>query len=56
MMAIDMTIVPYLIAVKRTSALMTTCYGLTILKEQGFKERMLGAALMVAGVFLLAFA
>jgi len=56
MLAIEMTIVPYLIAVKRTSALMTALYGLVILKEKGFKERMAGAFLMVLGVYLIAFA
>jgi drug/metabolite transporter (DMT)-like permease len=55
MMAIEMTLVPYLIAVKRTSALMTAFYGLVVLKEQGFKERLLGAFLMVLGVYLIAF-
>jgi drug/metabolite transporter (DMT)-like permease len=56
MFAIEMTIVPYLIAVKRTSALMTALYGLIILKEKGFKERLAGAFLMVLGVYLIAFA
>ena len=55
MVAIQMTLVPYLIAVKRTSALMTVFYGLLILKEEGLKERLLGAFLMVLGVYLIAF-
>jgi len=56
MVAIKMTLVPYLIAVKRTSALMSTAYGLFILKEQGLKVRLAGASLMVLGVYLIAFA
>ena len=55
MYAIQSTLVPYLIAVKRTSALLTSFYGLAMLKEKGFKERLLGASLMVLGVYLIAF-
>ena len=55
MFAIKLTLVSYLIAVKRTSALMTAFYGLLILKEEGFKERLIGAFLMVLGVYLIAF-
>jgi len=56
MNAVKLTIIPYLIAVKRTNALMTVLFGLVILKEQGFKERLTGAILMVIGVFFIAFA
>jgi len=55
MVAIKMTLVPYLIAVKRTSALMTASYGLFILKEKGLKVRLAGASLMILGVYLIAF-
>jgi len=55
MTAIRMTLVPYLIAVKRTSVIMTSLFGLIVLKEKGFRERLIGVALMVAGVFLISF-
>lgn len=56
LIAIMMTIVPYLIAIKRMSVIMTSMYGFIFLKEKGFRERFIGIALMVAGVFLISFA
>ena len=55
MVAINMTIVPYLIAVKRTSVFITSLFGFWMFKESGFRERAWGAALMVLGVFVIAF-
>jgi len=54
MTAITMTLVPYLIAVKRTSVVMTSLFGFFLFKEKGVKERLVGAFLMVLGVFLIA--
>ena len=55
MYALRLTIVPYVIAIKRTSVVMTALIGLFILKEQSFKERLTGVILMVAGVFIISF-
>lgn len=54
MIAIQMTIVPYLIAVKRTSVFMSALFGFFLFKEKGIKERSIGALLMVLGVVLIA--
>jgi len=55
MFAIKLTLVPYLIAIKRVSALITSVLGLVIFKEKSGKERLIAALLMVVGVFLIAF-
>ena len=47
--------IPYLIAVKRTSVIMTSLFGFFLFKEKGVKERLAGTILMVLGVFILAF-
>jgi len=54
MTAIKMTLVPYLIAVKRTSIFMSSLFGFFLFKEKGMKERLIGALLMIAGVFMIA--
>ncbi|OGX33743.1 MAG: hypothetical protein A3C36_00565, partial [Omnitrophica WOR_2 bacterium RIFCSPHIGHO2_02_FULL_52_10] len=53
MTAITMTLVPYLIAVKRTSVVMSSVFGFMLFKERGMRERLIGVLLMVLGVFLL---
>ena len=55
MTAIKMTLVPYLIAVKRTSVMMTSLFGLFLFKEKGLRERLVGVVLMVLGVFMISF-
>lgn len=50
-----LTIVPYLIAVKRMSVLFSSMYGFFVLKERGLKERAFGILLMIMGVFLIVF-
>jgi uncharacterized membrane protein len=55
MMAIKMTIIPYLIAVKRTSVIMTSLFGFFLFKEKELRERLIGAILMVLGVFAIYF-
>ena len=54
--ALKLAIVPYVIAIKRTSIIMTSLWGLWFLKEKGAKERMLAVTLMVAGVLVISFA
>jgi len=53
MMAMSLTLVPYAISVKRTSGLMGVLWGHFHFKEQGARQRLLGAAIMVAGVILI---
>jgi len=53
MFAVRLTLVPYIIAVKRTSVIMSSLFGFIIFKEKGLKQRLMGAALMVLGVFII---
>lgn len=55
MHAIRMTIVPYVIAVKRTSVVITALLGLLWFKEDGIRERLTGVILMISGLFLISF-
>lgn len=55
MLAIQMTLIPYLIAVKRTSVIMTSLFGFYLFKEKGMRERLIGVVLMVFGVFMISF-
>jgi drug/metabolite transporter (DMT)-like permease len=55
MNALKLTIVPYVIAIKRTSVILTSLWGVWFLKERGGRERILAVALMVAGVFIISF-
>ena len=45
----------YMISLKRTSVLFSVLLGYLMLKEGSFKERMLGASFMFAGVVIIAF-
>jgi len=53
MTAITLALVPYVIAVKRTSILMSSLWGHLKMGEPGFRERLPAALLMVVGVVLL---
>ncbi|MGZ7066894.1 MAG: hypothetical protein ACXVHT_01170 [Methanobacterium sp.] len=44
---------PYVIAIKRTSTIMSVLFGSLIFKEKGIKGRLLGAGIMVLGVILI---
>jgi uncharacterized membrane protein len=55
MLAISMTLVVYVISVKRTSVIFAILFGYYVFKESGIRERMTGAIFMVAGVFFIAF-
>jgi len=46
-------IVPYVSAIKRMSIIITVLYGTLIFRETGIRQRVSGAALMVAGVVLI---
>jgi uncharacterized membrane protein len=54
MTAITMTLVAYVISIKRTSAVMSVFFGWLIFREKGIRERLLGAIIMVIGVALIA--
>ena len=54
MIALTMTLVPYVVSIKRTSVIFGVILGSLIFKEKGFRERLAGAALMVCGVFCIA--
>jgi uncharacterized membrane protein len=53
MIAISMTLVAYLISIKRTSAVISVLLGSLIFKEKGLKERILGSILMILGVLFI---
>lgn len=53
MAAINLTLVPYVIAVKRTSTVMTVLWGHLLFREDGLRERLGGALLMLAGMVLI---
>jgi drug/metabolite transporter (DMT)-like permease len=56
MNALKLAIVPYVIAIKRTSVIMSSLWGVWFLKERGGRERLLAVLFMVAGVFVISFA
>ncbi len=55
MTAISLVQAAYMIAVKRTSLLFGVLYGAFLFKEEDIGERLLGAAVMVCGVFVIGF-
>lgn len=54
MTALTLTLVPYVIAVKRTSVLFSVLIGALLFREQRIRERAAGAVLILAGVVLFA--
>ncbi|MEK6657363.1 MAG: DMT family transporter [Nitrospirota bacterium] len=53
MIAMSLTQVTYMIAVKRTSLLFSAGYGYFLFKEEKMRERLLGSILMIIGVVLI---
>ncbi|BCR03227.1 hypothetical protein DESUT3_02960 [Desulfuromonas versatilis] len=53
MTAISLTLVPYVIAIKRTSTLMSVGWGWLLFGEKGIANRLAGVAVMVLGVVLI---
>ncbi|WP_429221579.1 EamA family transporter [Methanobacterium oryzae] len=53
MTAISLTLVAYVIAIKRTSIVISVLLGHFIFKEIDIKERLLGASIMIIGVILI---
>jgi drug/metabolite transporter (DMT)-like permease len=56
MMAIAQVEAAYMIAVKRLSLLFGVLYGAWWFGEENIRERLAGAAIMIAGVFLIRWA
>lgn len=50
MIAISTTLVPYVIALKRTSILWSALWGGLFLKEKNLKEKMVGISIMIVGI------
>lgn len=53
--ALSLTLATYAMAIKRTSVLFSILFGWLILKELKIKQRLTGAMLMIAGIFLISF-
>lgn len=53
MTAVTFTLVAYVIAIKRTSALMSVFWGHFIFKEKGLRERLIGVIAMLVGVIII---
>jgi len=53
MMAINLTLVAYVISIKRVSAVLSVVWGALIFREKGFKERFIAVIIMVTGVVLI---
>jgi len=51
--ALSLVIVPYMIALKRTSSIFGVAYGWLMFKERKIAERMVGTLIMVFGVILI---
>ena len=54
MTALSLTLVAYVIAIKRTSTVFSVIFGALIFQEQGFKARLLGTSIMLLGVIAIA--
>jgi len=52
-LAIMLTIVPYVISIKRLSAIFSAIYGFILFKEGHVKERLLGVIIMIIGVLFI---
>jgi uncharacterized membrane protein len=53
MVAVSMTLVAYVISIKRTSAVLSVVFGSLFFKEKGLKERLVGSLIMIAGVVFI---
>jgi uncharacterized membrane protein len=50
MIAIDLTLVPYVIAIKRTSAALSVLWGAWFFREANLRTRLPAVLIMLAGV------
>ncbi len=56
MYAYTLTLVPYAIAVKRSSIMFTSIFGMAFFHERSSKRKLIAIGIMLAGVFLILFA
>lgn len=54
MTAITLALVAYVISLKRLSTVFGVLWGKLLFKEKDFKDRLIGAVIMAAGVILIA--
>jgi len=54
MIAINLTLVAYVISIKRTSIIISVLLGFLIFREKNIKERLAGAAIMIVGILFIA--
>ncbi|MDD3877133.1 MAG: DMT family transporter [Bacteroidales bacterium] len=54
MWAVSLTLVTYVIAIKRSSALLSVLWGYLIFKEKDIRSRLVGTAIMFIGVLVIA--
>lgn len=55
MMAIKLIYVSYMISIKRSSLLFGIIFGALFFNEKGFRERIIGGLLMLAGILIITF-
>ncbi|MDP2585733.1 MAG: GRP family sugar transporter [Candidatus Levybacteria bacterium] len=53
MTAINLTLVAYVVSIKRMSAIISVLFGHFFFKEKNIRERLIGAAIMIAGVLFI---
>jgi drug/metabolite transporter (DMT)-like permease len=53
MTAINMTLVAYVISIKRTSAIFSVFFGYLIFREKDIRSRLVGTVIMIIGVLLI---
>lgn len=53
MIAFKLTLVTYVISIKRASIILSVIFGFLIFKEKNIKKRLLGAIIMVIGIILI---
>lgn len=53
MIAINLTLVAYVVSIKRTSSIISVLSGYFIFKEKSIKERLFGATIMIIGVLFI---
>jgi drug/metabolite transporter (DMT)-like permease len=53
MIAISLTLVPHVIAIKRTSTMMSVLWGHFLFGERGLRERFLGVFIMILGALFI---
>lgn len=54
MIAITLTLVTYVVSIKRTNAVISVLFGHFVFKENHIKERLIGVIIMVIGVIIIA--